>query len=135
MSMKRAFASLALALGLGAAVQSPAAAFDDHCRRCGESRVIHHHVYYPHYRHVYHYYADPYAYRYEPRGYYPYYNSGYWIASRELRARYAYRRAHAYPYYQDHKFKYYAAWGYPKKRWNHVKWHDKHHGRHHIGHW
>ena len=49
--------------------------------------------------------TDPYAYRYEPRGYYPYYNSGYWrplCASNNS----CVPRAMQPPYYQ--------AWGYPK---------------------
>ena len=49
--------------------------------------------------------TDPYAYRYEPRGYYPYYNSGYWrplCASNNS----CVPRAMQSPYYQ--------AWGYPK---------------------
>jgi hypothetical protein len=52
---------------------------------------------------------DPYAYRYEPRGYYPYYNSGYWVPAWVLRKRYACCKPVLVlpPYYE--------AWGYPKR--------------------
>lgn len=73
-------------------------------------------VYYPYYhRHLRSDgYLDPHRYRYEPRRYYPYYNSGYWRPTWELRRRAACCRPFAElpPYYQ--------AWGYPKRynRWN-----------------
>src|SRR5688572_8490384 len=41
---------------------------------------------------------DPYAYRYSPRGYYPYYNSSYWSSARYVRAR---NVAHYYDWIQD----------------------------------
>lgn len=44
--------------------------------------------------------VDPYAYQYEPRGYYPYYNSGYWRPNCLQCA----------PRYQHPP--YWAAWGY-----------------------
>lgn len=70
--------------------------------------------------------GDPYAYRYEPRGYYPYYNSRYWKPAHVMRKKR--RKYHKQaPYYQ--------AWGYPKRHYNHREWHAKHHGRHWIGHW
>lgn len=71
--------------------------------------------------------ADPeerYSYRYEPRGYYPYYNSGYWRPASEVRRR---KRLVQPPYYQ--------AWGDNRSDYNHRRWHEEHHGRHHIGHW
>ncbi|MDX2287933.1 MAG: hypothetical protein NW217_03830 [Hyphomicrobiaceae bacterium] len=93
----------------------------------GHERVVTHHVYYPRYRHVYHVhaYTDPYAYRYEPRGYYPYYNSGYWRPAHEVsRKRYRY----ALP-------PYYKAWGAKKRGYRHRAWHAEHHGRIRRGHW
>jgi len=44
---------------------------------------------------------DCYGYRYEPRRYYPYYNSGYWRRPHEIKK----RRHYALP-------PYYEAWGY-----------------------
>jgi hypothetical protein len=70
--------------------------------------------------------ADPYAYRSEHRGYYPYYNSGYWVPAQQMRHRY--RRHYALP-------KYYQAWGYPKVGYYHREWHYRHHGRHYPWHW
>lgn len=137
MSIKRAFATLAVALGLSAALLGPAEAFGDrHRGDHGATRTIHHHVYRPHYRHVYHYHRptiDPYAYRYEPRGYYPYYASNYWVPARVLRERKAYRAAHTYR--GHHRYRYYQAWGYPNKNWDHVRWHRKHHGAHRHHQW
>jgi hypothetical protein len=69
--------------------------------------------------------GDPYAYRPENRGYYPYYNSGYWKPASELRYR-------PIPYYELPK--YYPAWGYTKE-WQNRKWHAEHHGRHRPWHW
>ncbi len=90
-------------------------------------RVVRHWVYRP--RYVHHYavseLGDPYAYYYEPRGYYPYYNSGYWVP------RCCYTRP-AYPYRIP---AYYKAWGANKKGYHHYKWHAKHHGRHWHHHW
>ncbi len=47
---------------------------------------------------------DPYAYRYEEPGYYPYYNSGQWRPIDEMRGRYR------YPLVLP---EYYSSWGYP----------------------
>ncbi|MEQ8825195.1 MAG: hypothetical protein RIC14_12555 [Filomicrobium sp.] len=90
----------------------------------GKTREVRHHVYRPRYRHVYRYHrkTDPYAYRYEPRGYYPYYNSGYWRPSRVVRKRY--RRP---PYYK--------AWGDNRRGYRHREWHYRNYGRHRRGHW
>jgi hypothetical protein len=88
-------------------------------------RVVVHYGYYPRYRHVY-VTEDPYAYRYEPRGYYPYYNSGYWKSAREMRLRK--RRHYNHP-------PYYAAWGYPDPYYHHRAWHAYNHGRIRHGHW
>lgn len=67
---------------------------------------------------------DRYAYRYEPRGYYPYYNSGYWRPAHEVRRR---RVLVQPPYYQ--------AWGDNRRDYHHRSWHKQHHGRHRLGHW
>lgn len=85
-------------------------------------RVVRHWAYYPRYVHVYATHADTdrFAYRYEPKGYYPYYNSGYWVP------RAVYQRE-AYPYRLP---RYYKAWGYPKPGYRHYEWHRKHHGGH-----
>ncbi|HXF54955.1 MAG TPA: hypothetical protein VNK52_12595 [Hyphomicrobiaceae bacterium] len=47
---------------------------------------------------------DPYAYYYEPPGYYPYVNSGQWRPAQEMRGRYR------YPLWLP---EYYSSWGYP----------------------
>lgn len=93
----------------------------------GKHRVVRHHVYYPRYHHRYysHSVTDPYAYRYEPRGYYPYYNAHYWVPAR------CYHRCR--PHYRQPP--YYKAWGYPKRKYHHRKWHARHHGRHRHHHW
>jgi hypothetical protein len=79
------------------------------------SRPVHGWGYYPR--------PDPYFYDYEPRGYYPYYDSAYWLPPCRVRCR-AYP---AQPYY-------YSAWGYARP-WRHREWHDVHHGRHRPWHW
>jgi hypothetical protein len=68
--------------------------------------------------------SDPYAYRYEPRGYYPYYKSHYWRPAHRVRRRYGIRAP-----------RYFPAWGYHKRHWRHRQWHARHHGRHHFWHW
>lgn len=69
-------------------------------------RTVVHYGHSPRYRHRYVTYAgsDPYAYRYRPRGYYPYYNSDYWVPAYKLRGKRPGDFAHP-PYYQ--------AWGRP----------------------
>lgn len=93
----------------------------------GRMRTIRHFVYYPRYHHVYHSHVatDPYAYRAEPRGYYPYYNSGYWRPAHELRK--------ARPHYA--RPKYYRSWGANKHNYDHVDWHIEKFGGHRRGHW
>jgi hypothetical protein len=49
--------------------------------------------------------GDPYAYRYQPRVYYPYYGSPYWRPAAEMLL-YRERYSHELP-------PYYPAWGYP----------------------
>jgi hypothetical protein len=50
--------------------------------------------------------GDPYAYRYQPRAYYPYYGSPYWRPAAEMLL-YRDRYRHELP-------RYYPAWGYPQ---------------------
>lgn len=90
----------------------------------GRLRTVRHWVYRPHYNHVYlqHQATDPYAYRYQPRGYYPYYNSGYWGPPRVKR-------------YRGPSPSYYAAWGAPRRNYHHVEWHNRHYGGHRRGNW
>ena len=124
--------TIAATILLGMAAVMPAAATDLHHTKAphgwGRAQAVTHHVYYPRYRHVYlvHGYTDPYAYRPAYRGYYPYYNSGYWKPLAEMRHR-------AKPHYALPA--YYPAWGYPKKNYHHKKWHYKHHGHHYPWHW
>lgn len=91
------------------------------------ARTVRHWVYYPRYTHVYMTSSgtDPYAYRYEPRGYYPYYNSNYWVpACSYCRPRYNFKLP-----------RYYKAWGATKRGYHHVRWHNRHHGGHRHHHW
>ncbi len=100
-------------------------------RGWGKAQVVHHHRYQPRYRHVYHepYRYDRHAYRAAPRGYYPYYNSGYWAPTRALR----YRRDCCRPVAALPP--YYRAWGHPHRYYAHRKWHRRHHGHHRHHHW
>jgi hypothetical protein len=94
----------------------------------GSVRTVVHYGYYPRYHHVYvtHTATDPYAYRYAPRGYYPYYNSGYWKSAHKMRCRKRARLARP-PYYRS--------WGYPDAHYHHRAWHAEHHGFIRRGHW
>jgi hypothetical protein len=78
-----------------------------------ETQDVHHWRYVPHYRHVYHVadHSDPYAYRYVRRGYYPYYNSDYWVPAEQMRNRYHYT-------YPGQKYRYSQSWGKPRKGHN-----------------
>lgn len=123
----------ALVFGLGLSSPEKAQATDWYHRApagYGTIQTVHHWGYYPRYNTVYsvEYTTDPYLYHYEPRGYYPYYNSGYWRPLAEIRARARARPVLVQP-------PYYAAWGYPVASYSHVVWHKVHHGRIHIGHW
>jgi hypothetical protein len=132
MRLKSLFAALVALVTLAFVVPEPAAAFGDryHSKGWGTTRHITHHVYYPRYTH--HFKVDPYAYRYSPRGYYPYYGSHYWTKSSYVKHR---NRAHLRVWnMQPPRFRYYKSWGYPRK-WKHAKWHHRHHGRHHRWHW
>ncbi len=72
-------------------------------------------------------YLDPYRYTYEPVRYYPYYNSGYWRPTSELR----HRRACCRPFAALPP--YYKAWGYPKRSYGryyaHRRWNRVNHRR------
>ncbi|MEZ5850982.1 MAG: hypothetical protein R3D68_10090 [Hyphomicrobiaceae bacterium] len=132
MRLKSLAAVAAAILALGGASPDKAEAFG--ARRDSNNwarpKVVHHWVYRPQYVHYYH--RDPYAYQYSPRGYYPYYNSGYWRPASEIRAR---NRAHYHKWNtQPPRFKYYKSWGGPRQ-WNHRQWHDENHGRHRLHHW
>jgi hypothetical protein len=48
---------------------------------------------------------DPPSWYYNPRGYYPYYGSGYWVPRAAMRYRYRY-------HYFGPQYRYYRAWGY-----------------------
>lgn len=67
---------------------------------------------------------DPYAYRYEPRGYYPYYKSDYWRPGPLVRKRRGFKTP-----------RYYPAWGYYHRRYRHRRWHERHHGGHPFWYW
>ncbi len=130
MRIRSLLAALAAMAALGAgAPQSAQAGWDREDRPAGwgQERSVRHWVYYPRYNHVYLRAAstDPYAYRYEPRGYYPYYNSGYWVpACQYCRPRTNFKLP-----------KYYKAWGAKKRNYDHIEWHGRHHGGHRHHHW
>ena len=63
-----------------------------------------------------------YHYYYDPRGYYPYYNSGEWGARSINRF-----RGNLPPYY--------ASGGSTNRRYRHVEWHRRHYGGHRRGDW
>lgn len=107
-------------------------AFGDRDRPDGwnKTRHVNHWVYYPRYQH--HYRVDPYAYRYSPRGYYPYYDAGYWAKAGFIKHR---NRTHLNSWNaQPPRYRYYKSWGYPR-HWHHREWHAKHHGFIHRWHW
>jgi hypothetical protein len=125
-------AACAAIVSVGLASPAPVGATDLHraypSGGGAQQRIIQHHVYAPrYYDHEYHAYGpiDPYAYRPEHRGYYPYYNSGYWRPAHEMRHR-------PKPYYQLPG--YYQAWGYTRP-WQNRRWHEENHGRHRLWHW
>ncbi len=64
------------------------------------------------------YVVDLYAYSYEPRRYYPYYNSGHWRPAAEVRLRRKYRYKLVHP-------PYYQAWGYPNRYYIKRSWHRR----------
>jgi hypothetical protein len=119
----RLAALLAAVIGLALI---PAAAEAGH-RHHHHGKHHHYKFYHKHYRSDWGY--DPFAYEFSPRRYYPYYNSGHWRPTYELR----YRRYHYRPYASLPP--YYKAWGYPTRYYyGHRKWHRRHHGYRHR-HW
>lgn len=121
----RVLALIVAALGLALI---PAAA------EAGHRRHHHHGGYYSNYQFYHRHYRsdfepDRYAYYASPRRYYPYYNSGYWRPTQELRYRQACCRPFAKlpPYYQ--------AWGYPRPVYKHRKWHRYGYDRGYRRHW
>jgi hypothetical protein len=115
-------------LAFAAAAVSPADAGHRRHGGWGHAPTVVHYGYYPRYNHVYvtHQATDPYAYHYQPRGYYPYYNSGYWRPAHEVRAKRV--RRYARPAY-------YKAWGHPVSGYSHHGWHARYHGRILRHHW
>lgn len=117
MRLKMLFAMLAGLLLIASATPEPAHAiggwFDHDKRRLPRSergnRVVEHWLRHPRSRYPYrlHTAEDPYAYRYDARGYYPYYGAGYWRPRHTQVGR-----------YRDgvEKPPYYAAWGYGSRR-------------------
>jgi hypothetical protein len=128
MRLKNLLAAVFGLVAAAAVLPISASAFDldrpDQPRGWDRIRTVRHWVYYPRYNHVYlrHGATDPYAYSYSPRGYYPYYNSGYWRPAKRVR-----HNLHLPPYY--------AAWGSTKRGYHHVEWHRRHHGGHRRGEW
>ena len=128
MRLKSLLALAATVLSLGLAAPQSAEAFGynrpDQPAGWGRVRTVRHWVYYPRYNNQYltQYVTDPYAYSYEPRGYYPYYNSGYWGPPRIKRFR------GALP-------PYFAAWGAPDRHYRHVEFHNRAYGGHRLGDW
>lgn len=113
-----AVVAAALVMGLAATQAAQAGWFRDRVPGgWGTTRKVTHHVYYPRYRHVYkvHGATDPYAYYYEPRGYYTNSTSRYWRPAHKVR-----RPSHRN--IRGHKYRYHAAWGYKKSKRRHRRW-------------
>lgn len=124
MRMKRLMGLAAASAALLSMSQS-ASAFDwwnrpDRPAGWERMQVIRHWIYRPRYEAEYN--VDRYAYFYNPRGYYPYYNSGQWGPPRIKR-------------YNGPLPPYYAAWGGNKRGYHHVDWHRAHYGGHRRGNW
>jgi hypothetical protein len=132
MRLKSLVAAVVAIVGLATlSVGSASADGVDKPRKWSKAHHTHHRVH--HVRHDRGFKVDPYAWRYSPRGYYPYYGSNYWAKASYVKWR---NRAHLNQWNtQPPYFRYYQSWGYPKKTWNHAKWHAVHHGRHHRWHW
>ncbi len=133
MRLKSLLAAAFALVCVSLAAPTDAQAFGDRERApagWGHARTINHWVYYPRYRHNYH--VDPYAYQHSPRGYYPYYNAGYWKSAHDLKAR---KNKHYNSWnVQAPRYKYHPSWGAPK-HWHHHEWHKENHGFHHRWHW
>lgn len=117
-----------VAMSLASPAPSHASGDREAAEGSGRARPNKHYVTYP--RYVQNYQVDPYAYRFSPRGYYPYYAAGYWASSRDVTAR---KRLHLRSW-NGSPPKYYKSWGYPR-RWQHQDWHDENHGFHHFWQW
>ena len=125
----KAVSAAALAL-VGLVLVSVMPASADGVKAKSKARHAAHHDYPARYAH--HYKVDPYAWYYSPRGYYPYYDAGYWGSASYLKWR---NRTRLSEWNTDHpQYRYYKAWGYPRD-WNNRDWHSKEHGRHHLWHW
>jgi hypothetical protein len=111
------FSALAAAIAILAMTAPQQANASDHS--VSQHRSSRHWVYYPRYHHFYPSTGsdDPYAYSYEQRGYYPYYNSGYWKRRQDV----ALKRSHF------HAPKYFRSWGANRTHWDQAKWHADHH--------
>jgi hypothetical protein len=126
MPLKSLLLALAALIVFGSAQLDRAAADGMKSKTVKHSSVVRRH----HARH-YEFKPDPYAYRFSPRGYYPYYNSGYWAPARYIR-----ERSHAHYYHWiEVRPPYFSSWGAPRKYWNHREWHARHHGRIRRHHW
>jgi hypothetical protein len=125
MRLKSLLLALAALIGLGAAPI-------DHAMADGmKSKSVKYGTVRKYHAHKYEFEPDRYAYRFSPRGYYPYYNSGYWSPARYVR-----ERSHQHYYHWiEVRPPYFSSWGAPRKYWNHREWHAKHHGRIRRHHW
>jgi hypothetical protein len=123
-----AAAVLGLAFGFAPGYAAMAADLD---KPVAKKRVKYHKGHYGHY--AYDIREDPYAYQYEPRGYYPYYRSDYWRPAGYIR----YRNRLHYNVWNTRPphYRFYRSWGYPLKYWPHYNWHARYHGRHRPWHW
>lgn len=129
MRTQPALATLAALAGILIATTSAAFSADLDRPYRGKKRA-----YYPPYAGYAHLFPeDPYAYRYEPRGYYPYYRSDYWRPAEYVRLRN--RVTYNVWITRPPHFRYYPSWGYPVRAWPHKKWHAYHHGHHRPWHW
>jgi hypothetical protein len=135
MRLKHVFAGLLAALVCGLGVAQPAAAGGGTWRYSYEPAYVpvYYKKAYPRHKHRYatrpvvavYAVTDPYAYRYEARGYYPYYDAGYW---RPLCASASSCVPSAF------QSPYWKAWGYPKP-WSNREFHRVYHGRIKPWHW
>lgn len=132
MRLKHMLVALAALMTCGAGVAQPAAAGGWHDR--GPTyQPIYYKKAYPRKKHLYrarpvvgaYIVTDPYAYRYEPRGYYPYYDAGYWRPQ-------CASRSSCVP--REFQPPYWKAWGYPKP-WYNREFHAIYHGRIRPWHW
>lgn len=134
MRSKHLWAGLAVAVAFGLITAQPSQAGDLGYRaweRGNDYRPAYFPAYpgkaYRHHRPVVagYFVTDPYAYRYEPRGYYPYYDAGYWRPLCGARV-VCVPRPFQPPYWK--------AWGYPKPGL-HRSFHRVYHGRIRPWHW